>query len=310
MKTAMQIVAEEMEKRLQRLKDDKKNALKNETKDTQQKTDEDLKSSYNTVIEKIYFAQVKTPIKEQGHISITEFNKLAKIELKCLANFLADATSLKETFGLWPEIKNQVIKMSVGEAIFFLQNIQNKYNQLADEIEESGKTIGEIFIFFDQNDTLKDTESWKYCSDLFSDYFITLDSIMTYLNSLTPIDTIPMTLITNLRANLQFTASNENKCLDELCIFKDKERIYFDNNGFIIVSSFKPYQFVIGLIEHWEEKEYIPVLKNNKNNRIINCFKWINVKKIISPYNASTLDNKRKEKASALLQIENDLKLL
>ena len=114
-------------------------------------------------------------------------------------------------------------------------------------------------------------------------------------------------LISKLKKNFQFIAGNEKLCLEELNLFKDKETISFADD-YIIIEAHEPQEFIIGLTEHWENKEYIPSIKN-KNSRIINCYRWRDTNNNIKSFNRGTLDNHRnKNRASALVRIENDLK--
>lgn len=96
--------------------------------------------------------------------------------------------------------------------------------------------------------------------------------------------------------------------LNQIKILFEKGRIDFSDDCIIIIDH-DPYKFIIGLIEQWENKDYIPKIKHGKNDRIINHFKWRTAKFEIQPYDPKTLDSRRpKGRAEGLKEIENLLK--
>ena len=56
------------------------------------------------------------------------------------------------------------------------------------------------------------------------------------------------------------------------------------------------HDFILGIIDYWESKFFIPVVKNGRNNRIIKNFKWKDTTGVIRDFSEDTLNAHRKSK--------------
>lgn len=56
------------------------------------------------------------------------------------------------------------------------------------------------------------------------------------------------------------------------------------------------YDFILGIIDFWESKGFIPVIKNGRNERIKNNFKWKDTTGVIRDFKDDTLNSHRKSK--------------
>lgn len=202
-------------------------------------------------------------------------------------------------FGDINEIKDHYNKLQHDEQKTYINKLFKNYSDILRDvnIDKLKKTA----LHADTSFGSDGYSYWPGRQDGINIFFINWE----YLNSISDNYTIQSSLIHKLQHELQFNKNQEKHCLDELKVLANMGRVSFSDD--IIVIEYNPsYEYIIGLIEYWEKEKRIKIIKQGKYKRIINCFKWRDVKQNLKDFDADTLSSRKKD--MALSQVINDLK--
>jgi len=238
--------------------------------------------------------------------------ELNEDEIRRLFQYESAAISLEKKWGGYGKIRDTFIQLTGDKQINYMKLVYDDYEHFHDRHVNEMNDVALKLHRFSYDNKIEDDHirnayaEIKNCLKTYVDVAVLFSDINK--NKTTPINNNWQNdLLMNLRKNMQFESDKESYCLTGLDNFLNKRRISIEGNH-IIIETHDPYQFIIGLIEYWENMKYIPVV-SNKNRRIINCFKWRNAETgDIKPFIAGSLNNHRKDKIIALSRIKNDLK--